>query len=353
MVGTIDACTNQSLGSWSRNCAEQMTRRHDFRTGGVTVAQRHISEITDGRCSFAVSAPKRFGGYGGAQTRLGGTSIQFLKWDSEADCQTTTFRPPDYHVVLHSPLSGQFEAIQSSRRATVKVGQLLVVSSEGTAVRQWHGPCEVLNLVVPRQALSRMLAVDFGLDAARPLKFEPLAVVDLTKIATLTRLVETIISDLNDEMSFFSNPVIAAQAERTLLFLLLKSIPHQHLHLSNEPRAKIAPFYVRRAEAFMREHLDGTVTMDSLTAASGVSARTLYYGFDKYRSRSPMKSLKAMRLGCARKALLDARETGCRVSDVAVRCGYRNFSQFSRDYKEHFGESPAATLRGSAESSLP
>lgn len=345
MVSSMDAWKDQSRGSWSKNCAQQMAGRQDFRTGGVTVAQRHISEITGGRCSFSVSAPTRFKGYGGTQARLGGTSIQFLKWESEAECQTTTFRPSDYHVLLHFPLSGGFEASQGTRRVTLNAGQLLVVSSEGTAVRQWQGPCELLNLVVPRQSLARMLTIDFGIDAARPLKFEPLAVLDLTKIATLTRLVETIIYDLNDEMSFFSNPLIGSQAEHALLLLLLKSIPHQHLHLLNEPKSNIAPFYVQRGEAYMRQHLGGNITMDALTAASGVSARTLYYGFEKYRNLSPMRYLKRMRLTSARQALIEARATGGKVSDVAIRNGYRNFSQFSRDYKEYFGKSPATTLR--------
>jgi AraC-like DNA-binding protein len=328
VFSSLDFGPEGNFGRLSKTCAEQMARRRDFKTGGVAIAQRHIAEITEGRCLFSVNTPNKFNNFGGTQVRLGGTSIQFLKWVSDAQCQTSILRPPDHHIVLHFPLTGEFEARQGSRRVDAKVGQLL-------------------NVIVPRQGLARMMAVDFGFDVIRPPKFEPLAVVDLNKAATLTRLIETIVADLNDKVSFFSDPVVAAQAERTLLFLILKSIPHDDLHVLNGPRSGIAPYYVRRAESHMRQHLSEDVTIESLTAAAGVSARTLYYGFKKYRKETPMKYLKGVRLKSARQALLDARAVGGRVSHIAARFGYRNFSQFSRDYKECFGENPAATVRGS------
>jgi AraC-like DNA-binding protein len=37
---------------------------------------------------------------------------------------------------------------------------------------------------------------------------------------------------------------------------------------------------------------------------------------------------------------------GGRVGEVAASVGYVNKSQFARDYKDYFGESPTATLRG-------
>ncbi len=347
VFSSLDFGPEGNFGRLSKTCAEQMARLRDFSTGGIASAQRHIAEITDGSRLFTVNTPNKFNNFGGTQIRLGGTSIQFLKWVSDAQCQTSILRPPDHHIVLHFPLIGEFEARQGSRRVDAKVGQLMVVSSEGPTVRRWQGPCELLNVVVPRQGLAKMMAVDFGFDVIRPPKFEPLAVVDLNKAATLTRLIETIVADLNDKVSFFSDPVVAAQAERTLLLLILKSIPHDDLHVLNGPRSGIAPYYVRRAESHMRQHLGEDVTIESLTAAAGVSARTLYYGFKKYRKETPMKYLKGVRLKSARQALLDARAVGGRVSHIAARFGYRNFSQFSRDYKECFGENPAATVRGS------
>ena len=53
-----------------------------------------------------------------------------------------------------------------------------------------------------------------------------------------------------------------------------------------------------------------------------------------------------MRLLNARRSLLEAQLRGARVAEVAAAVGYENKSQFARDYKDYFGESLSATLRG-------
>jgi transcriptional regulator GlxA family with amidase domain len=88
------------------------------------------------------------------------------------------------------------------------------------------------------------------------------------------------------------------------------------------------------------------IDIGDLTAATGVSARTLYYGFKQHRGASPKKYLKGVRLLNARRSLLEAQLRGARVAEVAAAVGYENKSQFARDYKDYFGESPSATLRG-------
>ena len=43
----------------------------------------------------------------------------------------------------------------------------------------------------------------------------------------------------------------------------------------------IAPYYVRRAELYMRLNLATHITVQGLSRVSGVSARTLAYGFSE------------------------------------------------------------------------
>ena len=111
-------------------------------------------------------------------------------------------------------------------------------------------------------------------------------------------------------------------------------------------RARVAPYYVRRAEQFVSENYMNPIDIADLAQATSVSSRTLYYGFKQYRGASPKKYLKGVRLLRARRSLLEAQISGGRVGEVAKSVGYDNKSQFARDYKEYFGESPAATLRG-------
>ena len=153
------------------------------------------------------------------------------------------------------------------------------------------------------------------------------------------------IADLSGADSVFGGSELAFQAERTLHLLFLKSVASRNPLMAGDTAVAIAPFYVRRAEAYLRDHLDQDVTVDALAGAAGVSARTLHYGFKFYRNASPMKYLKKIRLTTARSALLEARVSGRRIGDIAANCGYVSLSHFSRDYREQFGESPTATAR--------
>ena len=84
--------------------------------------------------------------------------------------------------------------------------------------------------------------------------------------------------------------------------------------------------------------------MDELVRAAGVSARTLYYGFRRYRGTTPQRFVKTMRLRLARDALMDCGDKE-RVSVIASRFGYGNAAQFSKDYRQMFGASPREALR--------
>lgn len=331
------------LGNWAASRDALMARRTYFSACDVAKTRRHLLDITAGRCRFGVRDPLRFLGFTNTRAHVGQTWLQYLTWNCETECETATRRPPDLHLVLHIPLKGAFEATQGGASLWAEPGKLLLVGSPGTIHRRWQGPCELLNLVIDRSALARILAADFGVEEAG-MTFPP-ALIDLASVSTLSHLVETIIGDLAEETSLFSDARVGRQAERTLLHVLLKSLPHSYSDRLRNKQRRIAPYYVKRAEEFMRERIEDNITMRDLAAAAGVSPRSVYYGFKTYRSNTPMSYLKTLRLGLARTALLQSRSTDCRVAQVAAKVGYSNPSQFSRDYRGHFGERPIETLR--------
>jgi AraC-like DNA-binding protein len=326
--------------------AATMTARDGAIHGDAAMARRHLSAITGGRCTFRVSDARRTDGFRSAQARLGATAFQVLRWEFDSDCQTSTERFPDQHVVFHLVLKGQFEAVQSSLRRRVREGYLLAASSPGVIVREWHGPCDLVNIVVPRRQLVQCLAGESQVDVD-DISFDPLALVDLSEMPTLVSFLDMMLADLASDRPAFAGAQLASSAERMLSLLLLRSIPHTHSRLLAPPASPAAPFYVRRAERYMAAHLGASIGMDELAAEAGVSPRTLYYGFRQYRRQTPMRYLKHLRLGRAREELLAARETGGKVSLIAARAGYPSASQFSKDYRARYGETPRATvLRG-------
>ena len=87
--------------------------------------------------------------------------------------------------------------------------------------------------------------------------------------------------------------------------------------------------------------------MSELCAAANVGERTLQYAFHDIMGMSPLTYLHRLRLHRARDELRKAKSGCTTVTDVAVNWGFWQFGDFSRAYKNCFGEVPSSTLRGS------
>lgn len=329
-----------SVAEWVKSCSDLMNRCEHFAAGDILSTRQRILDFSSGRSSFAVTDSGRFIGFGEAHARVGRIDLRFLSWNCEAKCETATFRTPDHHVVLHIPLRGEFEASQGDNWIKVKPGDALVVSTPGVLRRRWEGQCDLLNLRIGREVVN--LA---AFKTAKELGDQPLTLIHLDQSLALARFIETIIHDLSGDHSTLSDAAAATHAERLLSLLLLRSL-RKHDGRAITDRSQVAPYYVRRAEQFVSDNYMKPIDIEDLAAATGVSSRTLYYGFKQHRGASPGKYLKGFRLLRARRSLLEAQMHGGRVGEVAASVGYNNKSQFARDYKEYFGESPTATLKG-------
>ena len=112
--------------------------------------------------------------------------------------------------------------------------------------------------------------------------------------------------------------------------------------------AKTQSYYHRkqvvdRARQFLDRHLDEPVTVTQLCEVTSVSRRTLQYSFESILGVSPIQYLRISRLNGVRRSLVQAKN-GQAVSDIAAQWGFWHLSQFSKDYKQLFGEQPSQTL---------
>jgi AraC-like DNA-binding protein len=110
----------------------------------------------------------------------------------------------------------------------------------------------------------------------------------------------------------------------------------------------IAPESVHRAEHYIQQHLTENIRLDDIVSAAGVPARTLHYGFKRFRSSTPMRLLRQKRFEQARQDLLAG---GVQVMDVAHRYWMHHGGRFAINYQKQFGETPSATLRSALKQS--
>jgi transcriptional regulator GlxA family with amidase domain len=127
--------------------------------------------------------------------------------------------------------------------------------------------------------------------------------------------------------------------------LLLAGVPHNHSDLFNRAAPGPAPYYLRRVEEYIRHHAVEPISFSDLVEASGVSGRSLHFGFRRFRDDTPMGYLKKYRLDLAHKMLKIGIDEGRSVTEIAFACGFTHLSKFASSYLERFKERPSDTLK--------
>jgi AraC-like DNA-binding protein len=102
---------------------------------------------------------------------------------------------------------------------------------------------------------------------------------------------------------------------------------------------------VKIAEDYALSHADEHLYVSDLCRVAAVSERTLEYAFKEAMGLRPMAYLIRLRLHRVRHALLQGTQGSTTVSAEALKWGFWHFGEFSRAYKECFGELPSDTLR--------
>lgn len=108
---------------------------------------------------------------------------------------------------------------------------------------------------------------------------------------------------------------------------------------------------VMSACRLIERHFPAALTLSELSRDSGVSARSLEYGFREVYGTTPRNFARSLRLTRSRMALLSARSY-TPISEIASSFGFRHTGQYSRDYRRWFGETPSMTLAGAQNSNI-
>jgi len=102
---------------------------------------------------------------------------------------------------------------------------------------------------------------------------------------------------------------------------------------------------VRLAEDYALKQTDAPLRVPDLCKAAAVSERKLQYAFEEVMGMSPVVYLKRLRLHRVHQALGAATHGTTTISVEALKWGFWHFGDFSRAYKDCFGELPSDTLR--------
>jgi AraC family transcriptional regulator, ethanolamine operon transcriptional activator len=141
------------------------------------------------------------------------------------------------------------------------------------------------------------------------------------------------------------NERVAAQVELLETLLRVLRAAEQPKRTRGDQTRQGHSEIVRIAESHAVSRVQEHVSVSDLCKAAGVSERTLEYAFRKVMGLTPVAYLTRLRLHRVRQGLLDATRRSTTVSAEALNWGFWHFGEFSRAYRDCFGELPSETLR--------
>jgi AraC-like DNA-binding protein len=236
-------------------------------------------------------------------------------------------------------------------------GQLVrtpdIVAAPGSALI--YAPQDCLNTYWSEDCVALVLSISaekLGAVARAMLPHLDLADMPIAPWMTLTEgsgrsfanALAAICQESMDPNSAFSRGVTTRSLEETLLLSLLLAQQRFAQPLPGETLRRKPKSYVARALDYIDAHHADDITLADLTGITGVSARTLQYGFMEQFGVGPISYLKRLRLRSIHDTLRKAQPGACSVGDIAARWGFYNGSNFSRLYRKTFGELPSETL---------
>ena len=128
---------------------------------------------------------------------------------------------------------------------------------------------------------------------------------------------------------------------RTLVLMMNKNLLEDH-HANDRKDYGIRT-EIRRLCEYLKTHLEDQINLTTMEKISGLSSRSLQYGFRKYFGCRPCEWLRNERLNLAKTKLTNSNDN-MNITTLVYDLGFPSASLFSKYYKEKFGEKPSETL---------
>jgi AraC-like DNA-binding protein len=274
--------------------------------------------------------------------RTGDVRLCFL--DYGGDVHITPQATEGFYLVL-IPLAGRAEITVRREEFQYGPGAASVTPLAGTYDIRVAGGSPHLAAWISRDRLEEHLRATLACPVAEPVRFS--LGMDLTapRAQTWCRAVRFLQAEIDGGGLIPGEPLAMRHLEELLLTGLLLAQPSNYSdRLRSRPRAA-APATIRRAVTVIEERAAEPLTVAAIAAASGISVRALQEGFRRHLDTTPRAYLHVVRLRHAGGEHTAADPASTTVTRVAARWGFLQPGRFAAQYRDRFGEPPAATLR--------
>ncbi len=312
-----------------------------FHTTDLSTCCDHI--LSDpGTQKFEIDIRPGFCSFDHQVSNVGGLIIHSIRLDYEDAFKVRKVEKAALHS-FHFVVDGVCHVTSGRQSFTALPGQIFILRPEQEAIEHWTGGCQQFIVRIAQQEIDSAIYKTLGRKPATEVLFTELT-ADPGISDWIRNLAQLPQNYTMPGASVFENQHVAYHLRQSLIMMLLSEVEHSCTDEMAQHNRSPAPYYVKRVEDMFRANFENEISMDDIVNASGVSVRTVFYGFQRWRGTSPMNYLRDMRLDAARQNLAKPAAKPKSVSEAALAAGFANFSQFSKLYKMRFGQKPSATL---------
>ena len=297
------------------------------------------------------------GAYVDHSARLSGNTQSFRFTHSLADCGTFKvgvcrhsmtlngdWEPLDDQLLFSHLLSGRFTISCKQSEVAAGPGDVFAYDPDVPMAVEWSD-IRMAQVRMSRGAFDRIAAEltgderGIGFDLARP--------VSVAKAQHWRRFMQYVTSDVASSPAVHSSPLVVGQVFRMIVATALETFPNTASGDRDRQGGYVSAAAVRRALAYIDEHVADDIGLTEIAEAAGVGARALQRAFRRALDVTPLGHLRAVRLDRAHHELRAADPgDGTTVAAAAARWGFGHPGRFAADYRARFGCSPSDTLRG-------
>lgn len=194
------------------------------------------------------------------------------------------------------------------------------------------------------------LAALLGHDVDAPVGFD--LALDLRDAGgkAVAMLVGSLLDQLDSGDPVFQHVELQRGQLRSIVTALLLAQPNSFSGELAQGGSPPRPRTLRKAMAYVQEHLAEPITLGDIARAADCSARTVGNCFQQHVGVSPMTYVRNERLDRIRDELAHSDDT---VGEVAYRWGIGHLGRFARQYRLRFGESPSESSQRGASIARP
>ncbi|MBV7486044.1 AraC family transcriptional regulator [Bordetella sp. BOR01] len=255
----------------------------------------------------------------------------------DPDCQCL-----DGYYLLVLPTQGQAVFYFDGGRIEVSPDKAFLISPG----RRFHFSVshdyEQVLLRLDRTAIAEAWHRLTGHDQAPDICFDAVIPLYTTSWQALQPMLQWVArcSGLSQDQNI-TQAALLAQIEMLVATTLLLHQPHNMAAYLWPAPPPSAPQAMRRAQAYMLEHLGERLPVAMVASHCGLSVRRLQALFHDECGQSPLQWLRMQRLQAVRQALQAGNAD--KISAVATGFGFTHLGEFSRAYRQAFGETPQQT----------